>query len=203
MITGPTVEVIVGKKRKSFIVPKDLICHHSEYFRNQFDPEAKLDLVPLYINANPSDFSLLVDFMYRRTESVSLGGKKDKQKIHRIYEIVKLADRLDLREAAVCIYQPLKDILAREARKEDPTGLITPKFIELVFRVTPPGNKLRSLIAEACLQETFKAKSGKFDKQLEELEGFAAESFRQIRGFQVELTLRLPLTGSKLNRSTD
>ncbi|KAH9222811.1 hypothetical protein DL95DRAFT_380561, partial [Leptodontidium sp. 2 PMI_412] len=64
-MSGPKVDVIVGKDKKHYSLPKDLLCYHSRYFDRCFNggfkeaEEQKLEL----LEDSVEDFEILLEFM--------------------------------------------------------------------------------------------------------------------------------------------
>ncbi|MCJ1435344.1 hypothetical protein MMC27_004716 [Xylographa pallens] len=72
LITSKTVNLIVGPKRKSYPVHKDLLCRLSEYFNKAFNgafQEAQQDEIYLE-GENPAAIELFIGWLYRGVDAL-------------------------------------------------------------------------------------------------------------------------------------
>lgn len=110
-------------------------------------------------------------------------------KVERCLRFIRLAGKLDFGEAASVIYPALRAILARHASMKDPTALITPEFIRVAFSIIPAKNNILELISQAAMPETLKRAGGKYEQELDEVEGFLQASWRQFHACREDLRL--------------
>lgn len=92
-------------------------------------------------------------------------------------------DKYGLGDAAFAVNDSLERVISSIFTLSNGYKLgvqIQPCNVETVFRVTPPGHPLRSLIAKAALS-TAGVGGHTFQKQEQEVEGFAAELLTQTR----------------------
>jgi hypothetical protein len=200
------VEIYVSKKRKQFSVPKDLLIYYSGYFERRLDPSVKKEEAGgdqfHFLDDDADNFALIVDYIYRGAVISVLPEQTDVLKIARCLSFISLAGKLEIGEAASVIYPVLTKILSRQAAGINPMALIAPEFIRTAFTIIPTRNNVLKLLAQAAMPETMKKTGGKYDKLIEEVEGFAAESWRQFKGCSKELHLAFPLNRHEMKHFT-
>lgn len=108
-----------------------------------------------------------------------------KAAVARCIHFIEYADKYDLGVAGEAVYDILKEAIdvSRGLSKyaKVPDDLIESNYIQLIFRVTPDGSCLRTLIAQAALSSKgSKQCLSQFKKQMDEVHGFAAEILRII-----------------------
>jgi hypothetical protein len=156
---------------------------------------AKADAFYL-LDDNPDDFALIVDYIYSGTVINVLPEQIDVLKVERCLRFIRFTGKLEFGEAASIIYPALRAILERQATKKDPTALITPEFI----RIIPAKNNILELLSQAAMPEMMKRAGGKYEKELEEVEGFLKESWRQFQAYRDELQLSFPLNPDAIKK---
>ncbi|PVH86916.1 hypothetical protein DL98DRAFT_582234 [Cadophora sp. DSE1049] len=147
LMSGPRVDVYVGKDKKHYSLPKDLLCYHSTYFDRCFNgefkeaKESKLEL----LEDDVEDFEILLEYLLRgslQLDDIKVKGEAAKlnDMCRRYMELLEYADKYNMHHGiGELLYEPLKARLAYDNR-------ILPRDVELVFRVLRKGNKLRELI---------------------------------------------------------
>lgn len=187
MINGPKVDIYVGPERKHYSAPKLLLCHYSDYFDRCFNgrfvegQSQKLTLP----EDNVEDFEIILEYMLHGGAAGPIAVKEaGTEGVKRCMEFLEYADKYNL--GGVCdaaVYEPLKAALVQQV---DPSGwasyrvMIEASQIELVFRICLPGSPVRVLIAQAAISAKGIRVLSDFEKQMQEVEGFALEMFRQM-----------------------
>ncbi|KAE8856744.1 hypothetical protein PTNB73_09466 [Pyrenophora teres f. teres] len=68
MITGEIITVFIGPSKKRYLIHKDLICHHSEYFHTAYEGQKGLwenpDQSVTLEDVNVDVFNLFVHWLY-------------------------------------------------------------------------------------------------------------------------------------------
>ena len=180
-MSGSRVDIYVGKDKKHYRLPKDLLCYYSAYFDRCFNgdfkeaKEGKLEL----LEDDTEDFDILLEYMLRG--SLPLDNIKPRGEAaelndlgRRYMELVEYADKYDMHHGiGELLYEPLRERLVHQNR-------ILPKDVELVFRVLNKGHKMRKLITQAALSQ--QGPHGRmFQKQEEDIPDFAQEKLVQVR----------------------
>jgi hypothetical protein len=103
-------------------------------------------------------------------------------------------------EAATVIYPVLREILTRHAQMHNPTACLSEEFVRTAFEIVPAGNLVLRLICQAAMPEVLKRREGKFAKLIEEVDGFAAETWRVFMASRGDMNLLVPLGRSQKDR---
>lgn len=111
----------------------------------------------------------------------------------RCLKFINFIGKLEMGEAGSVIYPVLREILVESARSQNPTACLSPEFIRTAFEVIPKGNEVLKLLCQAAMPESLKRKEGKFAKVVEEVDGFAAETWRQFQEARGEMGALVPL----------
>lgn len=188
LISVPRVDIYVGKDKKHYSVPKGLLCYYSTYFDRCFNgkfketKEGKLEL----LDDQTDNFELLLEYFLHGT--VPLGDVKPRSEkgskldlVGRYMELLEYADKYNMQHCiAEVLFAPLKDELIKKSDRQN-NGLyhVRTGCVELIFRVTGKGDKLRTLITQAVLSQ--QGINGiTFEKQEEDIPDFAQEMLKQI-----------------------
>ena len=184
---GPRVDIYVGAEKKHYSLPKNLLCSSSSYFDRCFNggfTEGQTQKLTLEED-NVDHWEILLEFMYSgkvETTAVDFGELPDQNHIRQCINFIEYTDKYGLGGASLAVH----DCLRRSLRKEYPissrmhllaTFILKTGLIELVFRVAPPGSKLRTLVARAALASGI----DRFKKQESEVHGYPAELLVQLR----------------------
>lgn len=193
MIRGEEVDIYVGKEKKHYRVPRDLLCSQSKYFNACFNGNfkegqtQKLEILEDRVEF----FELLLEYMYHGNITPGISSDKNwevvqtKQDaswglewdvdltVRKCIDFIAYANFYDLGPAGMAVYETLKKSFENRAQ-------LKVDHIETIFHLTPPNPKLRSLITSVALCQ--QGPTGQGLKHLEsELEGFAQEMLYQIR----------------------
>jgi hypothetical protein len=186
-MSGPRVDIYVGAQKKHFSLPKKLLCFYSEYFQrclNSNFVEGRTQKIDLDQD-NIEYFNILVEYMSSgfvmcNALHVFRDGPAGMQECMNFLDYV---DKYGMGDAAFAVYESLEKVISSLYTFCNGFKLgvrIQPCHVETVFRVTPPGHPLRSLIAKAALS-TAGLTGATFFQQEREVEGFAAELLTQTR----------------------
>lgn len=184
MICGPRVDVYVGPEAKPYSLPKNLLCHYSEFFEKCFHGtfiEGQTQKLTLPED-RVEDFDLLLEYMLhgKITNKVSIKNT-DAEGLDECVRFIEYFDKYNLSEAAVVIIEPLQQIIKPGYAQAKVSVAIEPSHIERVFQATTSGSILRSLFTQAALSYKGLQGSGAYQKQVDQIPEFAAEMLRQIR----------------------
>jgi hypothetical protein len=200
-VSSPNVDIYVGPKRKHFLLPRDLLIHHSEYFNRRFngfhpDPNLINKTTVHLLDENADNFSLLVDYIFRGQEITALPEQDVKAKATRCFAFITQSHKFEMTHATAAIHPVLKQVLISTANTAE---LLKPEHVQLVLELLPKGNVVGTLVLQAALPEVLKKDGGKFRKELEENDKFGAEMLRAIKaaGSKGKVTLLLPLDVKK------
>jgi hypothetical protein len=196
------VDIYVGRKRKYYSLPKDLLAHYSGYFERSLQPKSNpaegVGTHTIYlIDDDPDDFALIVDYILRGSILDKLPEADDASKVARCLRYIKLIGKLEIGEAAAVICLALKNVLVAEANREDATKLITPEFISTAFDIIPARSDILKILCQATLPENMKRRGNKYEKVIELHDGFAAETWRQYQGCRMDVSQVAPLRTSR------
>jgi hypothetical protein len=195
-MSGPKVDIVVGKEKKFYSLPKLLLCHYSPYFDRCFNGkfiEAKSQKLQLPED-RVDDFEILLEYMLRGQLSGSLVVKETGGEIiKRCINFLEYADKYDLATATCeAILEPLKKVLGEPQvfarvtwiRRQMVTkreNFIMPEDIQTIYRIAPAGSPLRTLVAQGALSAAgIRGCHIRFKKQIEECPDFAADLLGQI-----------------------
>lgn len=136
------VTVHVGEQRHQFLIHKELLCHHSSFFRATFQGsfiEASSGNVEL-----PDDdvevFKIFESWLY--TGSVGLMSNVAGHQPSKLVKLYILADKIEI---PAIQKETLETLRERAVRNLD---LCDPDTIHLAFENTPPGSPLRRLLVD-------------------------------------------------------
>ena len=114
-------------------------------------------------------------------------------------QFVKYAHKYDLQGASIAVYDSLKSVIMSDGTVSNG---IKEADIEMVFRMSPPGSLLRTLVVQAAITAKGLRDMKKFSKLESTVEGYAQELLSQTRKAFDEyyLTIRYkdPLNGSTI-----
>ncbi|KAK4553720.1 hypothetical protein LTR86_009218 [Recurvomyces mirabilis] len=164
LLSGPTVEIIVGKERKKWCLHKNLLCHHSSYFEVEFDghelPKKKTNgmdeggsekALRLELpDEDPQGFELFVKWLYQGKLEQPLDMEDEEahysqavscQKFHRLCEKFSL---LHLANLSMDAY-----------RLSLNTAQLVPDAEEIneIYRSSAPGSPFRKLMTRIAARQ--------------------------------------------------
>lgn len=117
LLSGPTVDIYVGKEKRHWSLHRNLLCHHSSYFETEFQghevPKGgkkeggeKLELS----GDDPRGFELLVKWLYQgQLEDMSQMSEEEKYDYavacHKLYMLCDKFDMIRLKNIAIDQYR--------------------------------------------------------------------------------------------------
>lgn len=157
LLSGPTVDIYVGKERKHWSLHRNLLCHHSSYFETEFEGhevprngrteggENRLDLS----DDDPAGFELLVKWLYQgQLEDSSLLDDEQKYDYavacHKLYI---LCDKFDMIH--------LKNLAMDQYRANLNAAQLVPDADEIneIYRASPAGSPFRGLMTQIAARQ--------------------------------------------------
>jgi len=156
LLSGPTVDIYVGKEKRKWSLHRNLLCHYSTYFEAEFIgnevPKAKkpgdnqrLDLP----NDDPEGFALFVKWLYQgQLDDVSAYSEEKKYDYsvacHKLY---LLCDRFDIPE--------LKNIAMDQYRRGLLEAELVPDAEEIneIYKQSPAGSPFRKLMTQIAARQ--------------------------------------------------
>lgn len=194
MMSGPKVDIYVGKSKKHYPIPKQLLEHYSPYFDKCFNGsfiEGQTQKLKLPEDS-VEDFDVLLDYMvYGNVSEVLDVLKTGKDTVRRCMSFFEYADKYGIADVEEAIHDPLEKALVAYGAEE-----FHARYIEVVYRITPSNSPLRILMAKAAL--SFAGLDNDihpYQKQEEQVEGFAADLLKQTRASLDDTYWTDPLTG--------
>jgi BTB/POZ domain len=154
-VAGDAVTILVGPKRKRYIVHKDLICEKSEYFAKAFNENCFKEGIEkeMYLPEDePDAFDLFIRWLYNSRldcKAFCVEGKSSAE-IHAprwalmstLISLYILTDKVCLEELKNTVMDNFKDIAK--------THKFSPFAIIRIYAKGPSGSPLRRLAARKC-----------------------------------------------------
>ncbi|EMC96831.1 hypothetical protein BAUCODRAFT_34231 [Baudoinia panamericana UAMH 10762] len=189
LLSGPTVDIYVGKERKHWSLHRNLLCHHSSYFETEFEGHE----VPKHEKRDGSDdtlelpdddprgFELLVKWLYQgQLEDASLLTEEQKYDYavacHKLY---MLCDKFDM--------IPLKNLAMDQYRLNLNAAQLVPDADEIdeIYRALPRGSPFRQLMTKIAARQIMDPETEKdadsYRRCFENNPDFAVEMVNAIR----------------------
>lgn len=184
---GPKVLLIVGAKK--YKLPKRLVCHSSTFLSTAFNGQFKEgETQELTLKDTNSDaFELVIQWMYTGHFVLPAIVQTDADSISRILDFLNAADFLDL------IGSPYRVVADAIKEKLIKSREVLESAHILKAMALPSEHLTRKLVLQACVGLYFISLGGswkyerkysttrspfKFEKELTQLDGFAADLFR-------------------------
>ncbi|KKY27551.1 putative btb poz-like protein [Phaeomoniella chlamydospora] len=152
LLSGPLVDVYVGATRKHWCLHRNILCHHSEYFRSELGGDKKPNLKPSKIELledDPAAFEYLVKWLYQGTiDDVSdIPMEKKWDHADTCQKLYLLCDRVKLPN--------LKNIAIDQFRKGCNEASLVPGAEEMqpIYDKTPVGSPFRRLISKIAARQ--------------------------------------------------
>jgi hypothetical protein len=186
MISGPKVDIYVGPERKHHSMPRLLLCHYSDYFDRCFNgmfTEAQSQKLTLPED-NVEDFEMILEYMLHGTARPIAMEETGTEGVKRCMEVLEYAGKYNLGGVCEAVHDPLKAALVQQ---NDPSGWAS-------SRVTIEASQIELVMAQAALSAKGIYFTSDFEKQMQEVEGFALELFRQMVSSWTFLDWVHPLT---------
>lgn len=156
LLSGPTVDIVIGKEKRQWTLHLNLLCHHSSYFQHEFvgnevPKTKKLGGKPTLElpDDDPKGFELFVKWLYQgQLDDVSELSDEEKYDYsvacHKLY---LLCERFDL---AV-----LKNIAMDQYRRGLLEAQLVPDAEEIndIYRQSPSGSPFRKLMTQIAARQ--------------------------------------------------
>ncbi|KAF7915747.1 hypothetical protein BELL_0074g00110 [Botrytis elliptica] len=187
LFRGPEVLVTAGIQLgiKSYLIPKALLIQASPYFQTAITVETlgQITRETLKIECSILAFDFVVQYLYTGTfvRPGIAGFSSGSQQVTNLIEFYELAEKLSL-DISDMILDDIKQLL-----------MIDRLYLQAghIHKVVnfPNGQKLRMLFARSCIQAYLqsanpthgKAQEFRFQRELDSLDGFAADLMRVYR----------------------
>lgn len=165
LLSGPVVDIYVGKDKRRWSLHRNLLCYHSEYLQNEFEPlrlndgsptskkrsvkeeeDLRLDLS----HEDPAGFELLVKWLYQgKIEDVDniLDDQAKYEYSVACHKLYNLCDKLEM--------PALKNMAIDQYRKGLHTTSLVPDAEEInsIYRASPPGSPFRVLMTRIAARQ--------------------------------------------------
>ena len=205
LLSGPTVDIIVGKEKRHWTLHRNLLCHHSTYFEAEFlgnevpkgkkPGDQKLEL----LNDDPAGFELLVKWMYQgRLDEVSeLPDDKKYDYSVACHKLYMLCDRFDMPQ--------LKNISIDQYRRGLSDVQLVPDAEEIndIYRQSPPGSPFRKLMTQIAARQIMDPDSEKdaesYRACFENNPDFAVDMVTAIKSGSGGILFDDPTSGNECN----
>ncbi|KAG4429873.1 hypothetical protein IFR05_014641 [Cadophora sp. M221] len=223
LISSEKVKMYIGREEKLYLVPRELICYHSNTLRIHFDKKVCIRKERAFIKAKyeqnnakhlwdcqPEHFDMLLECMMQG--GISTRWTNSREAIKKCIALLEYSWKIDM-VAMVCeaVVEPLTNAIKSPALQYPPIGFSVPRRevphrgftvedIKTVFKVTRPGNVLRALVAQDVLSRQG-LKGTAFKDVEDDVPGLAAEIMKQFRECVSFWAWTDPITG--LQRTYD
>lgn len=157
LLSGPTVDILVGKEKRRWTLHRNLLLHHSDYFETAFmgtnQPKTKqasqanqtLEL----LKENPAGFELFVKWLYQgRLDDTSTFTDEQKYDYavacHKLYMLCERFELPDLKNLCVDQY--------RQCLNE---AQLVPDADEIndIYKISPKGSPFRKLMTQIAARQ--------------------------------------------------
>ncbi|KAF8864066.1 hypothetical protein BDZ45DRAFT_52420 [Acephala macrosclerotiorum] len=218
MIRGPQVNIYVGPEKKHYSLPKNLLCHYSDYFDRCFNgnfADAQIQQLELPED-KVEDFDIILEYLlHGRVTSEAKIRSVGQNGLSECMNFIIYVDKYNLGEVSAAVMEPLKKVLTTkfftgnlevgsDIALDDGRPKIEEQHIETVFKFTPSNSPVRTLIAQAAVScAGMKKCAFTYQKQIAEVPGFALELLRQIERTMGAHEWKDPLTGQRRGGGND
>ncbi|KAL8731659.1 MAG: hypothetical protein Q9181_004235 [Wetmoreana brouardii] len=146
LLTGNMVTVIIGGKRKSYVVHRDLLCYRSNHFKKALlgeFKEAQTGQIE-FLNEEEQTFEMFLGWLYNNNEDPVLRTPENYRELQDLIDLLCFARCILLEELSnECV-----DLVRRFYANKD-TGdwaeypVVSSQDIDIMYNVKPVGKKLR------------------------------------------------------------
>ncbi|OAL47703.1 hypothetical protein IQ07DRAFT_682495 [Pyrenochaeta sp. DS3sAY3a] len=198
LLSGPMIDVYVGKSRRHWALHRNLLCHHSELLESELEADAdgngRQDTLELP-DHDPAGFELLVKWLYQGTlDDVSELADASQKYDHAVscHKLYLLCDRFDMPQ--------LKNVAMDQYRKGLNQAELVPDADEIddIYRKSPKGSPFRQLMTRIAARQIMDPAS---DRDVETYR----ECFENSPDFAIDLVkaIRLGTGGVLFDDPTD
>lgn len=150
LLSGPVMDIYVGRNRSHWCLHRDLLCYHTPYFQERSVGEGKQKNTKIeLLEEDPQAFELLVKWLYQgRLEDVSdMPLEKKWDYADACQKLYALCDKIDLPQ--------LKNIAIDQFRKGCyEAGLVPgPEEIKPIYDTTPAKSPMRKLVSQIAARQ--------------------------------------------------
>lgn len=188
LLSGPMVDIYVGKERKQWSLHRNLLCHHSPYFETELlghevpkkqrdDGSNKLEL----LDDDPRGFELLVKWLYQGQLDDATEMDNDEK-----YGYAVACHKLYLLSSKFSM--PHLSNLAMDAYRQNLNAahlVPDPDEINDIYRSSPPGSPFRRLMTKIAARQIMDPEVDKdaesYRAAFENNPDFAVEMVNSIR----------------------
>lgn len=154
LLSGPTVDIYVGREKKHWSLHKNLLCHHSSYFETEFQghevPKKEEHAPSHYLpDDDPRGFELLVKWLYQgHLDDASHMTDEDKYEYavacQKLYQLCDKFDMIHVKNLAMDSY-----------RQNLNAAQLVPDADEIneIYRASPIGSPFRKLMAKIAARQ--------------------------------------------------
>jgi hypothetical protein len=205
LLSGPTVDIYVGKERRHWSLHRKLLCHHSSYFETEFEghevPKAKREGKENKLELpddDPRGFELLVKWLYQGMLEEVSDFVEDERKYdyavacHKLYQ---LSDKFDM--------IALKNLAMDQYRRGLHEAELVPDAEEIneIYRASPVGSPFRTLMTKIAARQIMDPEIEKdaetYRKCFDDNPGFAVEMVNAIRYMSGGILFDDPTVGNE------
>ncbi|KAF2154357.1 hypothetical protein K461DRAFT_223597, partial [Myriangium duriaei CBS 260.36] len=164
LLSGPTVDVFVGKDKRRWTLHRNLLCHHSSCFDAELmapeptkakraSEQQKLEL----LEDDPAGFELFVKWLYqgRLDDTSELSDEKKYDYAVACHKLYRLCERLDMPE--------LKNLSMDQYRMSLFEAQLVPDADEIndIYKMSGPGSPFRKLMTKIAARQIMDPDSDK------------------------------------------
>ena len=204
LLSGPTVEIVVGKERKTWTLHRNLLCHHSSYFETELlghevpkktngDGNNRLELP----DDDPKGFDLLVKWLYQgQLDDTSDLDNEEK------YDYATACQKLYLLSNKLSISH-LSNLAMDAYRRNLLAAHLVPDADEIneIYRSSPPGSPFRKLMTKVAARQIMDPDVDKdaesYRSSFEDNPDFAVEMVNAIRSLSGGILFDNPMEGAE------
>ncbi|KAF2722965.1 hypothetical protein K431DRAFT_198939, partial [Polychaeton citri CBS 116435] len=178
LLSGPTIDVVVGQKQRRWTLHLNLLRQHSAYFSERHDDAATLSLA----EDDPDGFALLVQWLYQGYIQYPSESSTDDER----YRHAAACQRLHLLATRFQLNQLSNISVDRYRRCLYETKLVPDaKEIDEIYRSSPRGSPFRRLMVQIAARQLMDPETRRdpsdYRPCLEDNADFAIELFETIR----------------------
>ena len=153
LLSGPMMDVYVGRDRRRWTLHRNLLCHHSEQLEAELDGAGDSDDRKESLELpdfEPAGFELLVKWLYQGTlddvSDMPDAGQKYDYAVN-CHQLYLLCDRFDMPQ--------LKNVAMDQYRKGLNEAGLVPDADEIddIYRKSPPGSPFRRLMTRIAARQ--------------------------------------------------
>ena len=150
LLSGPLMEIYVGKSQRHWSLHRNLLCHHSSFFQEEVAETGKRSGGKLeLLDDDPRAFELLVKWLYQgKIDDVSdMPAEKKWDYAEACQNLYMLCDKMHIRQ--------LKNFAIDQFRKGCfEAGLVPgPEEMKPIYDKTPPSSPFRKLVSQIAARQ--------------------------------------------------